>query len=161
MEWESDSPCLSHAYPGQEYWSPGRCSGWELELRNCAAIPGRGPLLTVERWIEGMWGRRQWWELLRALTKENALALIVVDIGGKNIQEQDQVRTWAAPTAGPEISPVLEGIPGRWGGLWLPERVRTLTAVTQEKNIYYSYFSTCSVGSFGFFLSAPHQPTLL
>ena len=29
---------------------------------------------------------------MRALTKENALALIVVDIGGKNIQEQDQVR---------------------------------------------------------------------
>ena len=64
MEWESDSPCRSHTYPGQGHWSPGKCSGWELENRNCGAIPGRGLLLTAERWIEGMWGRRLWWEIL-------------------------------------------------------------------------------------------------
>ena len=27
---------------------PRRCSGWELEFRNCGAIPGLGLLLTVE-----------------------------------------------------------------------------------------------------------------
>ena len=31
---------------------------------------------------------------------------MAVDIGGKNTQEQDQIRIWAAPTAGPEISSV-------------------------------------------------------
>ena len=38
---------------------------------------------------------------LRAPTKENALTLIVVDSGGKNIQELDQKRICTAPTAGP------------------------------------------------------------
>ena len=33
MEWDSDSPCHSHTYPGQERWSPGRHNGWELEFR--------------------------------------------------------------------------------------------------------------------------------
>ena len=33
--------------PRQECRSPGRGSGWELEFRNCGAIPGRGLLLTV------------------------------------------------------------------------------------------------------------------
>ena len=64
MEWESDSPCHSHTYSGQECWSPGRGSGWELELRDCWAITGQGLLLTAERWIEEMWGRRLWWEML-------------------------------------------------------------------------------------------------
>ena len=63
MEWESDSPCRSHTYPGQGPKSHGRCSGWELEFRDCGAIPGQGLLLTVERWVEGMWGRRLWWEM--------------------------------------------------------------------------------------------------
>ena len=63
MEWESDSPCCSHTYPGQESWSPGRHSSWELEFRGCGAIPGWGLLLTAERWIEGIWGRRLWWEM--------------------------------------------------------------------------------------------------
>ena len=72
---------------------------------------------------------------LRAPTKENAVVLIAVDIGGKNTQEQDQIRIWAALTTGPEISTVLEGILRRWGGLWFPARERTLTAVTQEKHL--------------------------
>ena len=63
MEWESDSPCHSHTYPGQECWCPGRCSSWELKFRDCGAIPGQALLLTVERGIEGMWGRRFWWEM--------------------------------------------------------------------------------------------------
>ena len=50
---------------------------------------------------------------LRAPTKENALVLIAVDIEGKNTGEKDQIRIWAAPTAGPEIKTVLEGILGR------------------------------------------------
>ena len=63
MEWESESPCCSHTYPGQGCRSPGRQSSWELEFRVCGAIPGRGLLLTVERWIEGVWRRRLWWEM--------------------------------------------------------------------------------------------------
>ena len=42
---------------------PGRCSSWELEFRDSGAIPGRGLLLTVERWMEGMERRRLWWEM--------------------------------------------------------------------------------------------------
>ena len=45
-------------------------------------------------------------------TKENTLVLIAVDVGGKNTQESDQIRIWAVPTAGPEISTVLESILG-------------------------------------------------
>ena len=63
MEWESDSPCCSHTYPGQGHRSPGRCSSWELEFRDCGEIPRRALLLTEERQIEGMWGRRLWWEI--------------------------------------------------------------------------------------------------
>ena len=48
------SPCRSHTYPGQECRSLGRCSVWELEFRDCGAIPVRALLLTAERQIEGM-----------------------------------------------------------------------------------------------------------
>ena len=67
MEWESDSPCRSHTHRRQELWSPGRHSGWELELRDCGAIPGWGLLLITDRWIEGRWGRRSWWESQAAM----------------------------------------------------------------------------------------------
>ena len=53
MEGESDSPCHSYTYPGQGRGSPERRS-WELEFKDCGAIPGRGLLLTVERGIQGM-----------------------------------------------------------------------------------------------------------
>ena len=53
----------SHTHSGQEHWSPGSGSGWELEFRDCGAIPRRGLLLPSERRIEGMWGRRLWWEM--------------------------------------------------------------------------------------------------
>ena len=62
MEWVSDSPCLSHTYPGQGRRSPGRGSSCKLKFRDCGEIPGQGLLLTAERRIERMWGRRLWWE---------------------------------------------------------------------------------------------------
>ena len=62
MEWESDSPCRSHTHPGEGHGSPGRYSSWELEFRDCGAIPGQGLPMTAEREIEGMW-RRLWREI--------------------------------------------------------------------------------------------------
>ena len=62
----------------------------------------------------------------------------------------------ALPPAGPEISTVLEGILGRWGGLWLPARERTLTAVTQEKHLlflHFDLFCRCFWIFFSFFFS--------
>ena len=56
--------------------------------------------------------------------------------GGEDTQERGQIRIWAAPSAGSETSRVL-GILGRRGGLWLPARERTLTAVTQEKHLLF------------------------
>ena len=94
---------------------------------------------------------------LRAPTKENTQVLIAVDIVGKNTQEYNQIRIWAAPTAGPEISTMLEGMLGRWGGLWLPVRERTLTAVTQEKHwLFLSFDLFCRFfWIFLFFLFPP------
>ena len=63
MERESDSPCHSHTYPRQGGRSPRRCSAWELEHRDCGAIPRWGLLLTAERWAKRTWGRRLWWEI--------------------------------------------------------------------------------------------------
>ena len=63
MEREWDSPCQSRTYPGQGPRSPGRRNGWQLEFRDCGAISGQALLWTAERWIEGMWGRRLWWEM--------------------------------------------------------------------------------------------------
>ena len=77
---------------------------------------------------------------LRAPTKENTLVLTAVDLGGKNIQEKDQIRVWAAPTTGPETSAVLEGILGRQCRLWLPGKERTQTTETQEKHLLFLYF---------------------
>ena len=50
----SNSPCSIHTYPGQECWSPGMGSSWELEFRDYGAIPGQGLLLAEERWFKGM-----------------------------------------------------------------------------------------------------------
>ena len=37
---------------------------WQgLEFQDWGAIPGLGLLLTAERWIKGMRGRRLWWEM--------------------------------------------------------------------------------------------------
>ena len=87
MEWESDSSCHSHTYPGQECSSPGRHSSWELEFRDCGAIPGQG-LLTAERWIEGMWGRRLWWEMLVEESQAAMEARRYYWPKGKNLQSR-------------------------------------------------------------------------
>ena len=58
MEWEADNRYHKHTYTGQGCRSPGRCSSWEMEFRDCGAMPGLGLLLTVEIQMEGMWGRR-------------------------------------------------------------------------------------------------------
>ena len=63
MDLEVDSPCHSHTFLGQGHRSPGRCNCWELEFRDCGAILGQGLLLTVERQIKWMLGRRFWWEM--------------------------------------------------------------------------------------------------
>ena len=73
-------------------------------------------------------------------TKDNTLILTAVNIGGKNTQEKNQMRVWAAPTAGPETSLVLEGIFRRWGGLWFPARESLLTMETQEKHLLFLHF---------------------
>ena len=44
----------SHTYPRQGRRSPGRHSHWDLEFRDCGAIPGRELLMTAERQMEGM-----------------------------------------------------------------------------------------------------------
>ena len=77
---------------------------------------------------------------LRAATKENSLTSS--DSCGPWRQEHTGVGPdWnlSCPTS-PEISTVLEGILGRWGGLWLPATERTLTAVTQEKHLLFLCF---------------------
>ena len=38
--------------PDMDTGSPWKCSCWELEFRDCGAIPGQGLLLTVERQIK-------------------------------------------------------------------------------------------------------------
>ena len=94
---------------------------------------------------------------LRAPTEENALVLIAVDVGGKNTQDKGQIRIRATPTTGSEVNTVFEGILGRWGGLWLPARERTLTPVTQEKHLLFFilFYLTCSVDSFRIFFLFP------
>ena len=42
MEWESDSPCHSHMYPGQGHRPPRRHSGWELVHRIVEQSQGEG-----------------------------------------------------------------------------------------------------------------------
>ena len=44
----TDNLYWSHMYPGQGHRSPRRHSSWELEHRDCGAIPGWSLLLTVE-----------------------------------------------------------------------------------------------------------------
>ena len=63
MEWESDSTCWSHMYPRQGCRAPRRCSGWELEHKDCGGNPGQELLATADRQTEGVSGRRLWWEM--------------------------------------------------------------------------------------------------
>ena len=58
--------------------------------------------------VYGMYKRTR-----RSPTKENALVLIAVDVGGKNTQDKGQIRIRATPTTGSEVNTVFEGILGR------------------------------------------------
>ena len=60
MEWEIRQSLPQWCIPWKGLRSPGRCSSWELEFRHCGAIPVWGLLLTSERWVEEMGGRRSW-----------------------------------------------------------------------------------------------------
>ena len=53
MEWESDSPWCCHIYPGQGCRAPEGGSSWELEFRDCGAIPGWGQQRDRSRGCEG------------------------------------------------------------------------------------------------------------
>ena len=44
---------LQPTYPRQECWSLQMCSSWELEFRDCGAIPGQGLLLTEKDGLRG------------------------------------------------------------------------------------------------------------
>ena len=71
-------------------------------------------------------------------------------IGGKNTQEEEKIRIWAAPTAGPEISTVLGGILEKWVDCCDSQWGEGLWQQWLKKNTFYSYVLTCSVDSFGF-----------
>ena len=55
-KWNENQTVLAAAIhtPDRDTDSPGRCSSWELEFRDCGAITGQGLLLTAERLSEGM-----------------------------------------------------------------------------------------------------------
>ena len=77
MEWKSDSLCHSHTYPGQECWSPGRCSSGELEFRDCGAIPWKGCCWLLRdrlRGCEGDHGGKCWWKRARQPQKQGDTA---------------------------------------------------------------------------------------
>ena len=61
---------------------------------------------------------------LRAPPRGNTLVPIAVDIGGNNTERQDQIRIWAASTAGPEISSVMEH----------PREVRSTVTLSKGKD---------------------------
>ena len=52
-KWDENQTVLAAAIHTPDR-SPGRCSSWELEFRDCGAIPELGLLLTAERQTEGM-----------------------------------------------------------------------------------------------------------
>ena len=48
------SPCQSHTYAGRNVGLLEGRGSWELEFRDCGAIPVQGLLFTSERRMEGM-----------------------------------------------------------------------------------------------------------
>ena len=98
----------------------------------------------------------------KALTKQSTIVLTAVDVGGKNTQEQDKIRIWAAPTASSGTRTVLQGILGRWGEMW-PQQVKGPWQHWLKKSIYHSYALTFSVRFFFFsflFFFFPPSPWL-
>ena len=114
MEWETDSPCRSHMYPGQGRRSPRRCSSWELDHRDCGATPEQMLLLTAEGQTKGTWGRRLWWEkpveesqaamearwycwvMRRGWSHHHSLSLPTSQLWQLNNSEVDPSSTWHA-----------------------------------------------------------------
>ena len=70
------------------------------------------------------------------------------------------MRTWAAPTADPETSAVLEGILGRWGGLW-PSKGKDSDSSDSRKTFIILTFSFVLQILLISFLFLPPFPTLL
>ena len=88
-------------------------------------------------------------------TKQNALALTAVDAGGKNLQEENQIRVCAVPTAGLETSsPETGGLPSKAEVGCESQEGKGCCQLRPEKNIYYySYILICSVVDSGFLSS--------
>jgi len=92
---------------------------------------------------------------LRAPTKENALVLTAVDIGGKNLHSRARLESELSPQQVQRSAQCWGGILGRWGGLWLPARERTLTAVTRENVLFLHFDLFCRFFWIFFFLFTP------
>ena len=55
LKWNENQTVLAAAIHSPSDRDRDRDAGsWEMDFRDCGAIPGRGLLLTAERWIEGM-----------------------------------------------------------------------------------------------------------
>ena len=107
MEWKSDSPCHSHTYPGQECWSPGRCSSGELEFRDCGAIPWKGCCWLLRDRLRGCeggdHGGKCWWKKARKPWKQGDTAESCVGGGAITIasfspQKHQQLNRKAGPS---------------------------------------------------------------
>ena len=87
--------------------------------------------------------------MMHVPTKENALALAAVDFGDRSTEEQGQIRVWAVPRVGPEVSSSqywrapYRGV----GGLWLIVGEWTPTVKTQESIIIAYHGQRKLVGS--------------
>ena len=69
--WSENQTVLPWPYvPQTGTWISCKLQRLALEFRDCGAVPRQGLLLTVERWIEGMWERRLW----RQMTVEKSRA---------------------------------------------------------------------------------------
>ena len=86
MEWESDSPCCCHTYPGQGCRAPERGSSWELEFRDCGSIPGWGLQRDRLRGCEGGdYGQKCLWRKPRQPWKQGDTVESCIGGGAINI----------------------------------------------------------------------------
>jgi len=84
MEWESES--LLQPYIPQTGTLVPRTGQWlRAGVKGLWSNPRRGLLLTVERRIEGMWGRRLWWEMEESQAAMEASDTAEPCIGGGTI----------------------------------------------------------------------------
>lgn len=84
---------------------------------------------------------------MTVLTKENALALAAVDTGGKNLWRSGQIRVWAVPTVGPEISsPSIGGPPSEVEVSYESQRGKDAGIWDLRKILFFLYFDLfCSL----------------